>query len=129
MAYSQKGLVGCQVAIASRLAPTIGPSASGRDWLAVRPPSQASQLPQLDRVHPREIGWLLGRHRRQASSHNWTEYIRGRLVGCQVAIASKLSSYNWAECIRGRLVGWQAAFAGKPRSYRLGVRHPLFTTH
>src|SRR5471032_2817372 len=88
MAYSQKGLVDCQVAIASKPAPTIGPSTSEGDWLAVSlrrqasshnwteyirrrlvgcQPSQASQLPQLDRVHLREIGWLLGRLRGQAS--------------------------------------------------------------
>jgi hypothetical protein len=38
--------VGCQVAIASRLTPTFGPHTFGRNWSAVRPPSLASQLPQ-----------------------------------------------------------------------------------
>jgi hypothetical protein len=107
-----KRLVGCQVAIAGKPAPTIGLGTSGEDWSAVRPPSQASQLPQgscasardwsavrspsqasqlpqLDWVHPGEIVRLSGRHRRQASPHNWTGYIRGRLVGCQAAIAGK----------------------------------------
>ncbi|MGF6487224.1 hypothetical protein ABH904_000997 [Pseudomonas frederiksbergensis] len=46
----------------------------GEGWSADRPPSQASQLPQLDWVHPGKIGRLTGRHcsdaaTRQASSH------------------------------------------------------------
>jgi hypothetical protein len=36
--------------------------------------SRASSLPQLDRVHPKEIGWLSGRLRWQASSHNGSAY-------------------------------------------------------
>jgi hypothetical protein len=40
------------------------------DWSAVRPPSRASPLPQLGRVHPQEIGRLSGRHRQQADSYN-----------------------------------------------------------
>src|SRR5476651_696730 len=59
--------VGWQAAFASKLAPTIGLSASERDRSAGRPPSQASQLPQLDRVHPGAIGRLSGRLRGQAS--------------------------------------------------------------
>src|SRR5471032_2505905 len=82
--------VGCQAVFAGKPAPTVGLGASGRDWSAVRPPSLASQLPQLDWVHQEEIGRLSGRLRRQASSHRWTG------------------------CIWGRLIGYQAAFAGKP---------------
>ncbi|MNV65823.1 hypothetical protein D3C71_1585440 [compost metagenome] len=37
---------------ASRLAPTVGLGTSGRDWLAVRPPSPAGWLPQGIGVHP-----------------------------------------------------------------------------
>src|SRR5471030_796671 len=62
-------LVGCQAAFAGKPAPTVGLGASGGDWSAVRPPSQASQLPQLDGGHPGGIGWLVGRHREQARSH------------------------------------------------------------
>jgi hypothetical protein len=58
---------------------------------AVRPPSRAGSLPQLDRVHSVEIGWLAGRLREQARSHNWTEYIRWKLVGWQAAFASRLT--------------------------------------
>jgi hypothetical protein len=87
--YIWERLVGWQVSIESRLAPTVGLGTSGRDWLAVRPPSLAGQLPQLDWVHLGEIGWLAGRLRWQARSHSW--------VGC----------------IRERLVGWRAVFAGR----------------
>ncbi|MGL6245336.1 hypothetical protein [Pseudomonas sp.] len=37
----------CQTTFASRLAPTVGPSASVREWSGRRPPSLAGQLPQL----------------------------------------------------------------------------------
>ena len=40
-------LVGWSAAIAGRPAPTIGPSASARDWSAVRPPSPAGWLLQF----------------------------------------------------------------------------------
>ncbi len=40
------------------------------DWSADRPPSRASPLPQLGRVHPQEIGRLSGRHHQQADSYN-----------------------------------------------------------
>ncbi len=87
--YIWKRLVGCQAAIASRLAPTIGPGPSVRDWLAVRPPSLASQAP------------------------TGNGYIWKRLVGCQAAIAGKPSSYReWVHLEEiGRLSGrhrWQA---------------------
>src|SRR5471030_1300110 len=59
--------VGWQAAFAGKPAPTIGLSASERYGSAGRPPSQASQLPQLDRVHPGAIGRLSGRLRGQAS--------------------------------------------------------------
>jgi hypothetical protein len=40
---SVRYLVGCQAAIASRLAPTVDPGMPARDWSAVGPPSLASQ--------------------------------------------------------------------------------------
>jgi hypothetical protein len=93
LVYICKKLVGWQAAFAGKPAPTgfgvhlqeIGRLAgrlrwqasshrvwctSARNWSAGRPPSLASQLPQLERVHLRKIGRLAGRHRRQASSHN-----------------------------------------------------------
>ena len=68
--YIRKKLVGCQAVIAGRPAPTVESCTSARNWSAVRPPSQASQLLQLNRVHQQESGRLSGRHRWQASSHS-----------------------------------------------------------
>jgi len=39
-------------------------------WSAVRPPSRASSLPQLDECIQSEIGRLVGRHRQQAGSYS-----------------------------------------------------------
>src|SRR5471032_3163091 len=98
-------LVGCQAAFAGKPAPTVGLSASGRDWSAVRPPSQASQLPQLDWVHQGEIGRLAGRLREQARSHSWIGYIRRRLVGCQAAFAGKPAPTGLSRLHSGG-IGW-----------------------
>ncbi len=82
-----------------------------REWSAAKPSSQASQLPQFDRVFPGEIG------------------------RCQGAFAGKPCSYSLNEYIRERLVGCQDAFAGKPCSYKIKTKSraaytaPLFTTH
>ena len=43
---------------------------------------------QLENAYPAE------RHREQARSYSWIEYIWQELVGCQAAIASKLCSYE-----------------------------------
>ncbi len=138
--YIWKRLVGCQAAIASRLAPTIGPGPSVRDWLAVRPPSLASQAPTgngdiwkrlvgcqaaiagkpcsyRDWVHLEEIGWLSGRHRWQAkllqglgTSGRDWSAVRPPSLASQAPTGTG--------CIWKRLVGCQAAIAGKPSSYR-----------
>src|SRR5471030_3190645 len=60
------------------------------------------------------MGRLSGRLRRQASSHNWTQYNREKWVGCQAAFAGKPRSHNWTQYNREKWVGCQAAFAGKP---------------
>ncbi|MNT16080.1 hypothetical protein D3C72_1511680 [compost metagenome] len=60
------GLVGCQGVIASRLAPTVGLGTSGRNWLAVRPPSRASPLPQVLSTSARY--WSAGRPPSRAGS-------------------------------------------------------------
>ena len=80
--------------------------------MAVRPPSRASSLPQVNGYiwerlvgwqaaiagRPAltaglgasgRVGWLSGRHRWQASSHSWIGCIWERLVGCQAAIAGR----------------------------------------
>jgi hypothetical protein len=72
--YISKILVGCQAAFAGKPAPTIGMDASAKYWSAVRPPSQASQLPQLKWVYQQNIGRLSGRHRWQARSYKGSEY-------------------------------------------------------
>ena len=71
--YISKISVSLQAVFASRLAPTVDPGMPARDWSAVRPPSRASPLPQLDWVHSKEIGRLAGRHREQARSHRRAE--------------------------------------------------------
>ena len=50
--------------------PQLDRGVSGREVSAGRPSSQASQLPQLDRGCQVERCRLVGRHRRQASSHS-----------------------------------------------------------
>jgi hypothetical protein len=74
LVYTCKRLVGCQAAFAGKPAPTRVWCTSARDWSAVRPPSQASQLPQGFGVHRLETGRLSGRHREQAHSHNGSAY-------------------------------------------------------
>jgi hypothetical protein len=44
--YIRQNQVGCRTAFASRLAPTVDPGRSARNWSAGRPPSRASPLPQ-----------------------------------------------------------------------------------
>jgi hypothetical protein len=61
------------------------------DRSAVRPPSRAGSLLQLDWVSQLEIGRLSGRHREQAHSYSWIGSVRWRVVGCQAAIASRLT--------------------------------------
>ena len=61
-------LVGCQAAIASRLAPTIGLGQSVGDWSAVRPPSPA--------------GWLLQK------SKSRTHALHHSMAECQLAESS-----------------------------------------
>jgi len=53
-----------------KLAPTGGLGIPVSNWSADRQPSRAGSLLQLDRVHSVEIGWLAGRLREQARSHN-----------------------------------------------------------
>jgi hypothetical protein len=69
MEYTCKKQVGCQAAFASKLAPTVGWSTPAKNRSAVRPPSRAGSLPQLDGVHLQETGRLSGRLREQARSH------------------------------------------------------------
>src|SRR5471032_2354444 len=67
-------LVGCQAAIASKLAPTV-----------------------LIGVHLEEIGWLVDRFRRQASCHSLERCTScGRLVGCQAAFAGRPAPTVWS---------------------------------
>jgi hypothetical protein len=89
--YICKKQVGCQAAFASRLAPTVGLSTPAKNRSAVRPPSRASSLPQLDGVHLQKTGRLSGRLREQARSHSWMEYTCKKQVGCQAAFASRLA--------------------------------------
>ncbi len=91
IAYICKNLVGCQAAFASRLTPTVELRTSAKNRSAVRPPSRASSLPQLDCVHLQKPGRLSGRLREQARPHSWIAYICKNLVGCQAAFASKLA--------------------------------------
>ncbi len=104
--------------------------------VADTPPSRAGSLLQVDWVHLRNIGWLAGRLRWQASSHNWIGCIRKMLVGCQAAFAGRpaptvewgylqeigrlsgrlrgqasLLQWNGGTC--KRLVGCQAAIASR----------------
>ncbi|VVQ01831.1 hypothetical protein PS934_02594 [Pseudomonas fluorescens] len=44
--YIRKISGGCRAVFASRLAPTVGPGMPARDWSDGRPPSRASSLPQ-----------------------------------------------------------------------------------
>jgi len=89
--YTCRKQVGCQVAFASRLAPTVGLSTSAKNRSAVSPSSRAGSLPQLDGVHLRKTGRLSGRLREQAHSYSWIEYTCGKQVGCRVAFASRLT--------------------------------------
>jgi hypothetical protein len=91
IAYICKKQVSCQAAFASRLTPTVGLRTSAKNRSAVRPPSRAGSLPQLDCVHLQKTGRLSGRLREQARSHSWIAYICKKQVGCQAAFASKLA--------------------------------------
>jgi len=84
-------LVGCQAVFASRLTPTVGMGQLVGDWSAVRPPSRAGSLLQLDGGSQLEIGRLSGRLRGQARSYNWTGAVSWRLVGWQAVFASRLA--------------------------------------
>jgi hypothetical protein len=91
MGYTCGKQVGCRAAFASRLAPTVGLSTPAKNRSAVRPPSRAGSLPQLDGVHLRKTGRLSGRLREQARSYSWIEYTCGKQVGCRAAFASRLT--------------------------------------
>ena len=82
---------------ASRLAPTMGLGAFGRDWSTARPSSLARQLPQ------------------------GVEYIWQGLVGCETVIASRLAPTIGLRYIWQRLVGRQTVIASRASSYnRIG---------
>jgi hypothetical protein len=133
--YIRQKLVGWQAAFASKPAPTVGPGTFERNWLAGRPSSRASPLPQLGRVHSTEIGRLAGRHREQARSHSWAGYIRQKLFGWQAAFASKPAptvgpgtfDRNWLAGRPSSPAGWLPQ-KGKSKS-KSRVHPPLFTTH
>ena len=62
--------------------------------MAVRAPSPAGWLPQLEWVYRGEVGWLLGRHRQQAGSHFWNGCIGERLGGCPGVFREQARSYR-----------------------------------
>jgi hypothetical protein len=95
MGYICGKQVGCRVAFASRLAPTVGLSTSAENRSAVGSPSRAGSLLQLDGVHLRKTGRLSGRLREQAHSYSWMGYTCGKQVGCQAAFASRLAPVGW----------------------------------
>ena len=139
---------------------------SAGDWSADRAPSLAGQLPQGSvyicrrlvgcqaaiagrpaptgfGVHLQEIGWLAGRHRRQASSHNRSAYTLrfsplNRPSGSSPAAldldphaplergASRAAFPRAERRERSmgswqRLVGWQGVIAGRPAPTGFGV--------
>ncbi len=86
--------VGPQAAIASKLAPTNGSGYGRRNRSAIRPPSRASPLPQMDQGMAGETGRLSGRLREQARSHKWIRVWPEKQVGYQAAFASKPAPTN-----------------------------------
>jgi len=101
---------------------------SGGDWSAGRPPSLASQLPPFDRVY--SVGdWSAGRPLSRASSLPQLECVHsgGRLVGCEVAFASRLAPTVGMRAFRwevGRLGGrhrWQASSHHLTECIQLGM--------
>src|SRR6218665_3336248 len=89
MGCIREGLVGCQDAIASKPAPTVGMGACG------------------------EIGWMLGRRRQQAGSHSWNGCMwRDWLDARTPSPASRLPQLEWVHV--ERLVGCSDAIASKP---------------
>ena len=103
IAYICKKQVGCQAAFASRLTPTVGLRTSAKNRSAVRPPSRASSLPQLDCVHLQKTDRLSGRLREQARSYIWIEYTCGKQVGCRAAFASRLTpTVGWGTSAENR---------------------------
>ncbi|AHZ72855.1 hypothetical protein OU5_5776 [Pseudomonas mandelii JR-1] len=135
-----KRLVGCQADFAGKPRSYSGMGVPARDWLAVRPPSLAGQLPQWNvgtckrlvgcqaafAGRPRSYSgmgvpardWSAGRPPSRASLAPTVEWVYlqkiGRLAG---RLRGQASLLQWNGCTCKRMVGCQAAFAGKPRSY------------
>ncbi|MGX0892353.1 hypothetical protein AB7M22_004361 [Pseudomonas sp. ADAK2 TE3594] len=83
------------------------------------PPSRAGSLPQLNRVHLREIGRLSGRLRGQASLLQVGRRTSARdWAAVRPSSRASLAPTSGSAYVCEGLGGCQAAFAGKPRSYK-----------